>query len=110
MLRLDEDNRKLVVDSAIKNKVSKDVIDLYEQIHMAIELMNSDDFEIVDSCIINDIVRFEITTQCPEGLPEELGILVFNVDTKFNIDLKETALGKCFGLNMRHYKISFKKN
>ena len=52
--------------------------------------MNNKNFNIVDSKIDNGI-EFGITTEFPYGLPENIGIMFFNISTDFDVNVKETS-------------------
>ena len=87
-----DDERTFIVESAIKNKKgSKDEIELYEQLSIALELMQNEDFNVIGSQICNGI-NFNITTEFPNGLPEKVGTMFFNVDTKYDVVVCETPL------------------
>jgi len=104
----EEDRRTFVVESAIKNNLgSKEEIELYNQLSIAMELMEDQDFNVVDSGIC-DGIDFGITTKFPHGLPESVGMLLFNVDLNFNVNIKETS--QCVYAGERYFAISLKKD
>jgi hypothetical protein len=106
MLDVDDD-RMFVIDSAIKHKLgTKEEIELYEELSLALELMDNEKFSVVDSSIGNGI-NFGITTQYPFGLPENVGSLFFNVSTDYNVMVKETS--ECVYNQERYFAIKLKK-
>lgn len=85
-----EDDRMDVVDSAIKCKLgTKEDIELYEELSLALELMDNNNFRVEDSRINNGI-DFSIMTPYPNGLPESVGTLFFNVSTDYRVSICET--------------------
>ncbi len=87
-----EDERMCVVESARQHKQgTKEEIELYEQLSLAMELMNSSSFRIERSRICNGI-DFNIVTPYPDGLPTKLGSMFFNVSTDYDVRIKETPL------------------
>jgi len=83
-----DDCRTSVIDMAIRNGIgTKEEIQLYEQLSIALELID-EDFSVIYSDI-NDGIDFGITTPYPNGLPEEVGILFYNTDLNFNVNIKE---------------------
>ena len=103
----EEDCRTFVVESAIKHNLgTKEEIQLYEQLSLALELME-DNFNVVDSGIGGGI-DFGITTKFPHGLPEDVGTMFFNVSTDYDVKIKETSQ---FVYNQeRHFSIKIKKS
>ncbi len=103
-----DDNKMFIIDSAIKNKLgTKEEIELYEELCLALELMKSyKDFCLIGSCIGNGL-EFEIVARYPKPLPEKIGALFFNIDTKFTVTCKEsnTYISK----GRRHFHIKIKK-
>jgi len=103
----EEDCRTFVVESAIKNNLgTKEDIQLYEQLSLALELME-DDFTVVDSGIGGGI-DFGITTRFPHGLPLEVGTMFFNISTDYDINIKETS--KYVYNQERHFSIKINKS
>jgi hypothetical protein len=99
------DDDMFVVNSAIKNKLaSKEEIDLYQELRLALDLMDNDDFELRGSCIGNGL-EFDIITPFPNPLPEKIGQLFFNISTKFNVSCKETKTYLYEGSKHFHFKI-----
>ena len=105
---IDYDNRTFISETAIKNNLgSKEEIELYNKLTLAMELMSSDDFNVIDSGI-GDGINFGITTSFPHGLPETLGIMFFNVDTKFDVNIRETS--QCVYNCERYFDVCIKKS
>lgn len=108
MIDYDEDDRVFVVESAIKNKLgSRDEIQLYEQLSLALELMEDNSFNVVDSGIGGGI-DFGITTKFPHGLPENVGTMFFNISPEFDVSIKETS--QCVYAGERYFAINIKKD
>ena len=104
----EEDNRTFVVESAIKNNLgTPEEIELYNQLSIAMELMEDNSFNVVDSGIGGGI-EFGITTRFPHALPESVGTMFFNVDTSFDVSIKETS--QCVYAGERHFAVSIKKD
>jgi hypothetical protein len=102
-----DDDRMFVIDSAIKHKLgSKDEIELYEELSLALELMDNKDFR-VDGSGIGGGIDFGITTPYPHGLPENVGSLFFNVSTDYNVRVKETS--ECVYNSERHFAVKINK-
>jgi hypothetical protein len=107
MMECDEEDRTFVVESAIKNKIgNRDEIQLYNQLSLSLELMNDNNFNVIDSSI-GDGINFGITTKFPHGLPEKVGLLFFNVNHEFDVSIKETS--KCVYSGERYFFINIKK-
>jgi hypothetical protein len=99
--------RVLDVDTAIKNNVSKTEIKLYEQLSIAMELMDGN-FRIADSGIKKDRVHFDIATPYPDGLPESLALMFFDVDINYLVQINES---NCVNdLDNRHFTINLIKH
>ena len=108
MIDYDEDNRTFVVDTAIKHNLgSKDEIELYEELSLALELMEDDSFNVVDSNIGSGI-DFGISTRYPHGLPESVGTMFFNISTDYSVKVKETS--QCVYAGERYFAVSIKKD
>ncbi len=87
-----EDDRMRVIDYAICHRTgSKEEIDLYEQLSLALELKQNDSFRVEGSIISNGI-NFNIVTPYPDGLPVDIGSMFFNIDTSYNVSIQETDL------------------
>jgi len=103
-----DDERMFVVDSAIQHKLgSREEIELYEEMSLALELMDDKSFSVANSSI-NKGVNFGIVTQYPHGLPLNVGTLFFNVDKKFDVQVKETS--QCVYSGERYFQINLKKS
>jgi hypothetical protein len=88
MIKYDKDDNTSIVDIAIRNGLAtKEEIRLFEQLSIALELID-EDFNIIYSNI-NDGIHFGITTPYPNALPESIGILFFNIDLSFNVNITE---------------------
>ena len=104
----DEDKRTFVVESAIKNNLgTPEEIELYNQLSIAMELMDDDSFDVVDSGI-GDGIDFGISTRFPHGLPESVGAMFFNIDSSFDVSVKETS--QCVYAGERYFAVSIKKD
>lgn len=105
MIEYDED-RTSVVDTAIMNELGcKEEIDLYSELSITLELID-DEFTIVNSGIDNGI-HFGISTNFPNGLPEKIGIMIFNIEACFNVNIKETS--EFVYDRKRYFEIKIKK-
>ncbi len=89
MIDYEYDNcRTSVIDTAILNGIgTKEDVELYNQLSIALELID-DDFNVIYSDI-NDGIDFGITTPYPNGLPEKVGVLFFDTDLDYNVNIKE---------------------
>ena len=104
----EEDNRTFVIEAAIKNNLgSREEIDLYNELSLAMELMEDDSFNVVDSGIGGGI-DFGISTRFPHGLPENIGTMFFNVSSEFDVNVKETS--QCVYAGERYFAVNIKKN
>ncbi len=96
-----------VIDSAIQNELgSKEEIALYEELSLALEIMEDDSFNVIYSGIGGGI-DFGITTPYPHGLPENIGALFFNIDFRFEVNVQETA--KSALIDERYFQINIKE-
>ena len=108
MIDYDEDDRVFVVESAIKNNLgTREDIQLYEELSLALELMEDNSFNVVDGGIGNGI-DFGITTRFPHPLPENVGMMFFNVNSSFDVSIKETS--QCVYAGERYFAINIKKD
>jgi len=106
MLDVDDD-RMYVVETAIRHKLgSKEEIELYEELSLALELMEDDNFKVAGSGIGGGL-DFSIVTQYPDGLPEKIGLLFFNAPSNFDVKCIETSTYAENG--ERHFQIKLKK-
>ena len=102
-----EDDRMFVIDSAIKHKLgTKEEIELYEELSLALELMESEEFEVVGSGIGGGI-DFSIITEYPKPLPEKVGMLFYGISPDFEVDCKETDTYA--NRDERHFQFKIKK-
>ena len=102
-----EDDRMFVIDSAIKHKLgTKEEIDLYEELSLALELMEDEEFEVVGSGIGGGI-DFSIVTEYPKPLPEKVGMLFYNISPNFEVSCKETDTYA--DRDERHFQFKIKK-
>jgi hypothetical protein len=108
MLEL-EDSRMSVVEDAIKyNLASQEEIKLYEQLSFTLEMMQctANNFTVIGSGIGGG-VDFSIATPYPDGLPENVGSLFFNVSTDFKVQVEESQVFA--GRGERLFEINLKK-
>jgi hypothetical protein len=102
-----DEERAFVTESAIRHRLgSREEIELYEELSLALELMKNNNFKVTGSGIGGGI-DFSITTQYPNGLPENVGTLFFNVSPKFDVRVKETPMYAYCG--ERHFQVKIKK-
>lgn len=87
-----DDERLFIADMARRHKRgSKEEIQLFEELSLALELMQDDTFRVEGSRIC-DGLDFSIMTPYPDGLPYNVGTLFFNVDNAFDVKIKETPM------------------
>jgi len=98
------DDRMLNINTSVDH--SKDEVELYKQLNLALELMGNDSFNVEDSGLGKNM-WFSITTPYPDGLPENIGTMFFNVDNDYNVKVEETQVyaEKC----KRHFQVFLKK-
>jgi len=107
MIDYDEDDRVFMVESAMKNNLGDpDEIKLFEELSLAIELDKNKEYNVIDAEICNGI-NFNITTQYPDGLPDNIGTMFFNIDNNFDVKILET--NACADVGQRLFKINVKK-
>lgn len=107
MVEYDEDDKEFVIETAIKNNLGDpDEIQLYRDLSLALELDQNKKYNVVNSGIGNGI-DFGITTCYPDGLPENIGAMFFNVSTEFDVKVVETQI--CANLGERYFEISLRK-
>lgn len=107
MIDYDEEDRDFVVESAIKNNLGDpEEIRLYEELSLALELDDNKNYNVVGSGI-GDGIDFNITTQYPDGLPDNIGTMFFNVNTSFDVNVVESQ--QCASVGERLFEISLKK-
>jgi hypothetical protein len=98
------DDRMLNINTSVKHE--KEEIDLYKHLNLALELMKNDSFTVEDSGLGKNL-WFSITTPYPDGLPENVGMMFFNVSTDYKVEVKELQINTKD--NKRHFHISLKK-
>jgi hypothetical protein len=104
----EDDNRTDVIEAAIKNNLGDpEEIKLYEELSLALELMQDNSFKVVDSGINNGI-EFGISTRFPHPLPENVGMMFFNTSPDFDVSIKETS--QCVYAGERYFAVSIKKD
>jgi len=104
---IDYDDRGFVIESAVKNQLGDpEEIQLYSELSLAMELDEDKKYDVVGSGIGNGI-DFSITTCYPDGLPEKLGCMFFNVSINFNVNIVETQ--QCASVGERYFKIKLNK-
>ena len=107
MLNLEND-RMFNIDTAIKHKLgTQEEIELYEELSLALELMESDNFYVTGSGIGGGI-DFSIVTPYPDGLPEKVSMMFFNINKDFDVHIKELRQSADDG--NRHFQIKIKKH
>jgi hypothetical protein len=103
-----EDDRMFVIESAIKHKLgSREEIELYEELSLALELMEDDSFKVVGSGI-GDGIDFSITTEYPNPLPDKVGQLFFGIRSDFDVKCKETNTYE--DQDQKHFVFKLKKS
>ena len=98
------DDRMLNINTSVKH--SKEDVELYEHLNVALVLMENDSFTFEDSGLGNNL-WFSITTQYPDGLPEKVGMMFFNVSTDYKVEVKELQMYTKD--NKKHFHITLKK-
>ena len=102
-----EDDRMFVIDSAIKHKLgTREEIELYEELSLALELMEDEEFQVVGSGIGGGI-DFSIVTEYPKSLPEKVGLLFYGISTDFEVKCQETETYA--DRDERHFQFKIKK-
>ena len=101
------EDRVSVIDRAMREKAGVDEIKLYEQLSLAMELMEEKDFEIISENVGNGSIDFEIATDFPNDLPFHIGALFFSTDLRYKVKIHETQCIDYF--EKRFYEISLKK-
>ncbi len=98
------DDRMLNINTSVKHE--KEEIELYKRLDLALELMKNDSFNLEDSGL-GKSMWFSITTPYPDGLPENVGTMFFNVSSDYNVKVEETQVyaEKC----KRHFQVFLKK-
>ena len=108
MIEYEEENdRTFVIEGAIKHNLgTPEEIDLYNRLSLALELMESDEFSVMDSGIGGG-VNFGITTRFPHPMPNNVAMMFFNVSPEFDVSVKETS--KCVYAGERYFAVNIKK-
>lgn len=108
-----EDQRMFIAEFARKyNKGSKEEIELYEELSLALELLQDNSFRVEGSRISNGI-DFTIVTPYPDGLPVNVGSMFFNINNDFDVQIKRTDLytnGICKNPGEINFQIKIKKH
>ncbi|GEM_PF-1515026 len=118
-----EDARMDVIERARQtNSGTKEEIQLYEQLSLALGLIKNDKFRVEGSRICNGI-EFNIAAPYPDGLPESVGSMFFNLSTDYSVKIRELPLyanskriyssintnGLCSSTNEMNFEIKVKK-
>jgi len=97
-------DRMLNINTSVNH--SKEEIELYKHLNLALDLMKNDNFTIEDSELGKNL-WFSITTQYPDDLPENIGNMFFNVNDNFDVKIEETQIYA--GKGKRHFQVFLKK-
>ena len=104
---LNEEDMAYQLEFAMNEKIGdKEEIQLFDELNLAMELDEDKNYDIV-SKRVNNGIDFSITTPYPDGLPEKLGCMFFNVSTNFNVNIVETQ--QCASVGERYFKIKLNK-
>lgn len=107
MILYDEDDRDWVAETAIANNSAiPEEISLFKQLDVTMRLDDNKNYNVIGSSI-GDGLNFDITTQYPDGLPENVGALFFNIDNNFDVNIVESK--QCANIGQRLFKINVKK-
>src|SRR5208337_4409331 len=82
------DDFSLIDKGIIYSNVDKQKIIFYQELKLAIDLIQGE-FNLVTSSISENNMTFLISTKYPDGLPENLALMFFNADLKYNINISE---------------------
>lgn len=97
-----------VIESATTQTIgSKEDIELFNELRLALELMDNDKFKVIN-CNINNSINFGISTPYPHGLPVEVGTLFYNSNMNYNIYIKETS--QCVYNVERYFDINIQRD
>ena len=108
MIDNDYSKKAFMVKSAVKNNVNnRDEIKLFETLNLTLELINEGNFNLLDADINENGIFFGIATKYPHALPDKIGILFFNIDKRFKVNIKETS--KCVYSGERYFAININK-
>ena len=101
------DDRMFIIETAIRHNLgSKEEIELFEELSLALELIEDNTFHVVEGGI-GDGIDFSITTKYPDGLPEKVSLLFFNVSTDFKMEIKE--MPEFADIDERYFYVKLKK-
>jgi len=104
----DMNNNMRVIDSATTQTIgTKEDIELFNELRLALELMNDSKFNLIKS-EINNSINFGISTPYPHGLPIEVGTLFYNANMNYDINIKEGS--QCVYNIERYFEIKLRKN
>lgn len=110
---LEDDYRMCITEYARQhNTGDKRDIQLYEELSLALNLMQDNSFKVIDSRICNGL-DFQIVTKYPDGLPANIGTMFFNVDNNYSVSITETPLmskGLHNGVTEMNFAIKLKKH
>ena len=101
------DNMRVIESAATQTTGTKEDIELFNELRLSLELMESDRFKVINGCISNEI-NFGISTPYPHGLPVEVGTLFYNVNMNYDIKIKESS--QCVYDMERYFDIKIIKN
>jgi hypothetical protein len=86
----------------------KEEIELFNRLSLAMELDEDKDYNVAGKEIAEGKgIDFCITTQYPDGLPDNIGTMFFNVDNNFDVNVVET--NQCASAGERFFQINLKK-
>ena len=89
------------------NHIDKENRELYDRLVLAMQLMDTDEFEIIRDHVEENGIYFEITTEYPNQLPENLAIMFFNINHNFNVRINESY--NVIDINKRHFFVELIK-
>lgn len=101
------DNMRVIESAATQTTGTKEDIELFNELRLALELMDNDKFNLMKG-EINNIINFGISTPYPHGLPVEVGTLFYNVNMNYDINIKESS--QCVYDMERYFDIKIIKN
>jgi len=96
-------------DLKMYEQVNREELELYQQLTIALDLMQDNSF-VVDKSDVTDGIHFVVLSPYPDGLPEKVGALFFNVSTDFDVKCKEfNDVGVSYNSDYRNFNIEIKK-
>jgi len=101
------DNMSVIESANTQTIEIKRDVELYNELRLALELMNNGKFNLMKG-EINSIINFGISTPYPHGLPVEVGMLFYNVNMDYDISIKETS--QCVYNVERYFEITIKRD